>query len=147
MLNKLPHLSKLDLSNNAIEAIDSYEFSDSHLAELLLARNKIETLSADAFDKCPHLRKLDLSENRLHELGDALKQLGALRELNLTGNELGRVRWREFPPELLELYLSQNKISGIGDDASPHTRIRRLEVGCCMLMPGCPFEGVHSVWF
>ncbi len=127
MLNKLPHLSKLDLSNNAIEAIDSYEFSDSHLAELLLARNKIETLSADAFDKCP--------------------QLGALRELNLTGNELGRVRWREFPPELLELYLSQNKISGIGDDASPHTRIRRLEVGCCMLMPGCPFEGVHSVWF
>ncbi|CAD5207748.1 unnamed protein product [Bursaphelenchus xylophilus] len=127
ILNKVSHLSKLSLANNQLNSIESYVFSDcAKLNELNLRNNKIDLLNVDAFNKSPLLRTLDLSNNELTELRGSLKSLKSLRHLNLTSNLFSLLDWNEFPENLVQLQMSDNRVALLA--AATKSKVRKLEL-------------------
>lgn len=106
----------LDLSHNALAALRLGWISGSfqRLATLVLNRNAVRLIQAEAFAAMPRLAHLDLSSNRLTALeANAFAGLGELRELLLFGNQIARVD----PGALRDLrglqrvYLSGNRLT------------------------------------
>ncbi|XP_058807054.1 lutropin-choriogonadotropic hormone receptor-like isoform X2 [Phymastichus coffea] len=81
-------LRLLDLANNRISSLDGRPFEASGaLRDLLLARNAIRRVPADAFVGLSRLQVLDLEGNLIDWLHpEAFGQLGQLQDLNLGNN-------------------------------------------------------------
>ncbi|XP_050413834.1 uncharacterized protein LOC126828227 [Patella vulgata] len=84
---RLPHLSYLDLSNNALQKLpDSFGLL-FHLKTLMVQHNKLRELP-EAFVHLVKLEKIDLSYNQLRELPEDLGKMESLSKLNVSHNKL-----------------------------------------------------------
>ena len=106
-------ITRIDISHNSITSIPSMVFYLQSLKYLNIARNKIDTLTADSKnpkDKlCPVLEEMYLQDNRLEQLPEFLMNLPALEILDVSNNKLQCLPnnlWRA--PKLKELNASFN---------------------------------------
>lgn len=106
----------LDLSHNALAVLRVGWISGSleRLATLVLNRNAVRLVEAEAFAAMRRLVHLDLSSNRLKELNSsAFAGLTELKELLLYGNQISRIDPSAFADlrGLQRLYLSGNRLT------------------------------------
>ncbi|GAB9467706.1 Toll/interleukin receptor [Globisporangium polare] len=88
VLERLPQLQEMDLSNNQLRFLPESTFQLAQLARLDLSRNQLTELSASV-TQLQQLQVLDLSHNRIKKLPeDALLALPMLREVRVDGNPL-----------------------------------------------------------
>ncbi|KAM9771444.1 amphoterin-induced protein 2-like [Syngnathus typhle] len=112
------YATRLDLSHNSLAAIptDWTTRPLERLAALLLGRNRISQIEANAFAVTPHLLHLDLSSNNLSEVNSSIfTGLTQLRELLLFGNQIARINPNSFSGlhSLVKLYLSGNRLTSL----------------------------------
>ncbi|KAG7268782.1 hypothetical protein CRUP_034266 [Coryphaenoides rupestris] len=113
------YATHLDLSHNRLASLPANWSAPRplrRLATLLLARNAIAAVEADAFALTPHLVHLDLSSNRLAALGAAAFGSGALARLEvllLFGNRIAAAEPGALAGlrSLRTLYLSGNRLA------------------------------------
>jgi Leucine-rich repeat (LRR) protein len=108
------NLRHLNLSNNAIEHLDSTMFSNMpHLLSLSFAHNRLTVLPDNIFIGIGGLRTLDLSSNPLRvnfkSLCHFVRRLNSLR---LSGVELETLPTLQLP-QLTKLDVSDNRLSDI----------------------------------
>lgn len=88
VLERLPQLQEMDLSNNQLRFLPESTFQLAQLTRLDLSRNQLTELSASVA-QLQQLQVLDLSHNRIVRLPeDALLALPKLREIRIAGNPL-----------------------------------------------------------
>lgn len=131
-------VQRLDLTENLIENIPNLEKYTS-LEILQLAHNRIQQISATAFDKLKNLKHLDLSNNSFTDwmqidAGMLLQTLVGLKTLKLSNNNLktftGKVsRMRINSSSLEDLYLSSCNIRQVdGEALRGFERLRTLDL-------------------
>jgi len=105
LLNLLPGLNKLDLSENRFTTVPNHVFQFPALEIFNMNRNCIERFPASASEQCCELEvkcggflELVLSRNQLHTIGPEICQFKSLVSLSLAFNKLTVI-----PPELGEL--------------------------------------------
>ncbi|XP_041637029.1 amphoterin-induced protein 2-like [Cheilinus undulatus] len=109
------YATRLDLSHNAITnlPLDWISQPFDRLTTLILSRNSISQIAANAFVVTPHLLQLDLSSNELTVLNSSIfTGLKELRELLLFGNQIAQINPGTFSDlqSLKRLYLSGNRL-------------------------------------
>lgn len=88
VLERLPQLQTMDLSNNQLRFLPASTFELTQLTHLDLARNQLTELSVSV-TQLQQLQVLDLSHNCINKLPeDALLALPSLREIRITGNPM-----------------------------------------------------------
>ncbi|XP_077566173.1 amphoterin-induced protein 2-like [Stigmatopora nigra] len=112
------YAARLDLSHNSLSAlpVDWTPRPFRRLAVLLLGRNRIGQIEADAFAATPRLLHLDLSSNRLLRLNASIfSRLAELKELLLFGNQISQIDPNAFVGvrSLVKLYLSGNILTSL----------------------------------
>lgn len=121
ILNSLPQLLFLDLSNNLLESIPFGSFrGHATLEQLDLSFNKIRLIDKEAFMAMPALRELRLKNNSLSELIDQpYWNLPSLKGLDLSENSFRRIgpRLLQNLPSLRRLDLSKNELAVIDPDS------------------------------
>ena len=95
VLGSLPHLSKLQLKGNKINALFGRANHFRTLSFLDLSSNCISSLSALTLSSCASLRTLVLCDNFLTRL-DGLHRIKALRVFVVDGNKLSRIESNTF---------------------------------------------------
>jgi Leucine-rich repeat (LRR) protein len=116
----LPSLCMLNLYQNSIERVEVDTFRHLHsLTALDLGRNRLSDSASlgECLNAAPTLRRLVLSQNKMVEPPSL--NLPLLQQLWLSGNKIsGMGCWRRdescFMPCLVELYLQENAIVAIG---------------------------------
>jgi Leucine-rich repeat (LRR) protein len=77
-------LKKIDLPNNLIRSVETF-VDLPNIERIVLGRNEIEELPANAFKGCPQLSALHLYGNTIATLrGDQFSQLSGLKKLSLS---------------------------------------------------------------
>uniref|UniRef100_UPI0037E84DD3 amphoterin-induced protein 2-like n=1 Tax=Semicossyphus pulcher TaxID=241346 RepID=UPI0037E84DD3 len=109
------YATRLDLSHNALTVLPADWTTQpfDRLATLVLSRNSISQIQANAFAVTPHLLHLDLSSNQLTVLNSSIfTGLKELRELLLFGNQIIQINPGAFSDlhSLQRLYLSGNRL-------------------------------------
>ncbi|XP_035536978.1 amphoterin-induced protein 2-like [Morone saxatilis] len=109
------YATRLDLSHNALNVlpVDWISRPFDRLATLVLSRNSIRQIEANAFAVTPHLLHLDLSSNQLTVLNSSIfTGLKELKELLLFGNQITQINPGAFSDlhSLQRLYLSGNRL-------------------------------------
>ncbi|RLN91539.1 hypothetical protein BBJ28_00015798 [Nothophytophthora sp. Chile5] len=104
VLERVPQLQRLDLSNNALRALPASTFSLQELTQLDASHNQLTALP-DAVAQLQALERLDLRANALQSLPvAALAALPRLQELQIARNPvlLAALETQELrlPPEL-----------------------------------------------
>jgi len=108
-----PDVTALDLRNKNLSKIPDTVFSQIQLKVLLLANNRLDTLSAE-IGQLKNLQSLYLSSNQLSSLPAEIGQLNSLQSLELYGNKLN-----SLPAEIGQLQNLQslnfngNKLSSL----------------------------------
>ncbi|XP_040886296.1 amphoterin-induced protein 2-like [Toxotes jaculatrix] len=110
------YAGRLDLGHNALTSLptDWIPQPFDRLATLVLSRNSISQIEANAFTVTPHLLHLDLSSNRLTVLNLSLfTGLKELKELLLFDNQIFQINPGAFSDlhSLQRLYLSGNRLT------------------------------------
>ncbi|THH12164.1 hypothetical protein EW145_g158 [Phellinidium pouzarii] len=84
----------IDLTDNTIVALANFPLL-RRLRTLLLANNRISSISPGLHLSLPHLTSLILTNNNISELGDLepLKELKSLKYLTLMGNLVKEKKW------------------------------------------------------
>jgi U2 small nuclear ribonucleoprotein A' len=84
----------IDLTDNSIITLGNFPLL-KRLHTLLLANNRIASISPSLSLSVPNLRTLILTNNNVAELGDLepLKDLKALQYLSLLGNPVREKKW------------------------------------------------------
>ncbi|XP_055837767.1 protein artichoke [Episyrphus balteatus] len=121
LLDSLPTLKFLDISNNNLESIPFGELrGHGTLEQLHLNNNNIRSIGRDAFMAMPALRELRLRNNSLSEnLPRPFWNLPGLMGLDLSQNLLEIIdsSLLDGLPSLRRLDLSENRLSKINPDA------------------------------
>ncbi|XP_061663357.1 amphoterin-induced protein 2-like [Syngnathoides biaculeatus] len=112
------YAARLDLSHNSLTALpaDWITRPFGRLAALLLGRNRIGQIEAQAFAATPHLLHLDLSSNNLSVLNSStFSGLTELEELLLFDNQIVQINPDSFSGlrSLVKLYLSGNRLTSV----------------------------------
>ncbi|XP_035688698.1 leucine-rich repeat-containing protein 15-like [Branchiostoma floridae] len=113
-------LVELHLYNNEISSIPQSAFVNlPKLQELFLYSNQIRNIETLAFSNLPQLQVLRLDGNKLETIDrGSFKGLGNLQELQLQNNLFVSIQTVQYQfPVLTHLYLNNNSITGIPDDA------------------------------
>uniref|UniRef100_A0A672H4W0 Ig-like domain-containing protein n=1 Tax=Salarias fasciatus TaxID=181472 RepID=A0A672H4W0_SALFA len=110
------YATRLDLSHNTLTALQTDWLSQpfGRLATLVLGKNRISRVEANAFASAPRLLHLDLASNRLTVLNSSVfAGLKELKELLLFGNQIVEINPESFRDlhSLQRLYLSSNKLT------------------------------------
>lgn len=108
----------LDLSHNALAVLHVGWISGSfeRLGTLVLNRNAMWLIEAEAFATMPRLVHLDLSSNRLRQLNSSIfAGLTELKELLLFGNQISWIDPNTFSDlaGLQKFYLSGNRLANV----------------------------------
>ncbi|XP_061769995.1 amphoterin-induced protein 2-like [Nerophis ophidion] len=112
------YTTHLDLSHNYLATLPAGWTNGTleRLATLILCRNRIGGIEANAFAGTPRLLHLDLSSNKLSALDASMfAGLKDLRELLLFGNQIVYIPPDSFSglPSIVKLYLSGNQLTSI----------------------------------
>lgn len=142
---RLPKLIKIDLSNNHMKIVSYKAFRHNiNLQDLFLADNNLSYLNDMIFQSNDKLSKLDLSNNlnffkfpqsnslqilnmshcRMKEL--SYTNLGNLRILDLSFNEISSIDEHIFQKRLEELYLDFNKIEKFPSEFLKNSNLTKL---------------------
>lgn len=118
--HKLPQLTDLDLSENAIKSVMGVTFQKSKkLAKVNFAKNKIAKLKASMFDKQQtSLKTIDFGYNRIDYMTKQfLQAIPHVESLNMESNLLKNLKKETFFPsrKILKLNLNGNKIQSFPD--------------------------------
>lgn len=138
LLNIFPYIKILDLSQNEIEQLKENTFHSpqaSHLVELHLERNQIQSIDKYIFSSLHNLKYLNLKENRIIFLEDlALKSLSKLELLDLSRNKITTLTEQTFEglDSLQDLTISYNPLKNIASSSfeylGNHSPLKRLEM-------------------
>lgn len=129
---KLRHLLHLDLSDNALTDLPTFDSSLPNLCELVLSGNRIERLNFDFFNAkfAAKLKLLDLSNNLIKVLPNLIANFKQLITLKLDRNQLERLpinlgrivslrslsvsqnKIKALPGSMLKLYMDSVDVSG-----------------------------------
>lgn len=126
------NLEQLTL-NNQLQRIPARIFSlAKKLNNLVLSRNRIDTIEDFAFDGLDNLEQLGLAKNQLTSLKRyTFAGLTKLVNLNLRDNDISTIEDGAFSlPKLDELYLSKNRLKTLSDrifDGTPLLRNINLD--------------------
>ncbi|XP_075981606.1 uncharacterized protein LOC142980161 [Anticarsia gemmatalis] len=111
---------RIDLANNKISSVNSEAFRNLlNMRYLNLSSNSIETFYAKSFlisdSRANELQELDLSFNVLQYLGSELNEVPHLKKLYLQNNKLSSLADDAFMNlrDLTHLYLQQNLLSSV----------------------------------
>ncbi|MDP3889355.1 MAG: leucine-rich repeat protein [bacterium] len=112
--------TKLDLSDLGLTSLDGLEKIDEKIkkgaTELLLNRNRLTSIAANAFQGLSNLRRFHLSSNRLTSIAaNAFQGLNNLQELYLSNNQLTSIAANVFQGlnNLQRFYLDNNQLTSI----------------------------------
>jgi Leucine-rich repeat (LRR) protein len=119
-LKNLTKLKDLDLSNNKLESIDSYVFSQLELNYLNLSNNSLNVISQSAF-KESGIKKLVLSDNlnlNITELRKALYNIRFIDSLDISStnandNDFLSEPFKEQAQNLKSLNISGNLLTSL----------------------------------
>ncbi|XP_055088394.1 toll-like receptor 5 [Periophthalmus magnuspinnatus] len=106
----------IDVAKNKINQIHPHAFSglQNSLRMLNLSFNLLGEIYSSTFELLTDLRILDLSYNHIGALGyEAFKGLPSLKLLSLEGNSLRTLGSTAYLPDLLYLYLGDNRLSSL----------------------------------
>ncbi|XP_069135139.1 protein artichoke-like [Argopecten irradians] len=84
----LDRVTMLNISHNNLTEISEPIANSTALLYLIMANNRISTISPDAFIGLPQIRELDMSFNRLTVFPESIKILSKLQKLKLDGNHI-----------------------------------------------------------
>lgn len=118
VLNGLPNLTDLDLSQNRFSRVRTITQSSSlpSLLSLHLEENHLSHLPEASFSSVPTLQELFLSHNNLHSIAPgAFTGLDSLLRLHINNNRLKTVdpRWFRALPRLEVLMLGGNPVEAL----------------------------------
>ncbi|XP_020718233.1 leucine-rich repeat-containing protein 19 isoform X2 [Bombus terrestris] len=127
------NMQALDLSDNVISLLSSFELADigmTRLKYLNLSKNAISEIGLNAFDGLTYLTILDLSKNRLHDISDEVFERNRnLRILILSKNNFNSHVPKLRSSSLMELNLDSCQISHLPPDTfNGLTHVRRLDL-------------------
>ncbi|XP_017078566.1 leucine-rich repeats and immunoglobulin-like domains protein 3 [Drosophila eugracilis] len=112
-IRNLSNLTKLTLKRNLLEVIPKF-VGLTGLKHLVLANNRITSISSEALAALPLLRTLDLSRNQLHAIEvNSFPKPNSLVHLILSFNEITNVNEHSFAAlnNLTDLELNNNRLS------------------------------------
>ncbi|XP_073324150.1 lumican [Pagrus major] len=114
------------------------------LKQLRLAHNQISSISPGAFQNLHNLTLLLLQGNQLRTIAEGdLKGLSNLNLLDLSGNLFSSVP-QHLPPSVVQLYLSNNTLSGLDEDSFVgFLDLKYLRLSRC----GLKIQGIHPQVF
>ncbi|KAJ7999522.1 hypothetical protein DPEC_G00195300 [Dallia pectoralis] len=142
-LRNLTRLRYLFLSHNKLTAVPS-DLPDS-LRQLRLAHNLISVISPGAFGNLDNLTILLLQGNRLSVITETgFTGLVSINLLDLSGNRFSSFP-SHLPPSTQQLYLSNNSLSGLGEDSlRGFTNLKYLRLSLCgLLSPSLPRQSFN----
>ncbi|KAM6947295.1 lumican [Lycodopsis pacificus] len=141
-LQNQTQLSYFFASHNHLRSVPST--LPTGLKQLRLAHNRIRSISPGAFQNLHNLTLLLLQGNRLQIITEGdLKGLFRLNLLDLGGNLFSGVP-RHLPPSVQQLYMSNNTLSGLGEDSfGGFLNLKYLRLSRC----GLQSSGVHQQVF
>ncbi|XP_072300081.1 toll-like receptor 5 [Eucyclogobius newberryi] len=116
VFSPLTNAKIINVSNNKINQINPNAFSglQNTLRMLNLSSNLIGEIDSHTFDNLTDLRVLDLSFNHIGALGHrAFSGLPSLKMLDLRGNSLRSLASTAYLPNLLYLFLSDNRLPSL----------------------------------
>jgi len=91
---------------------------------------KIAAVPKEVFDERRTVYALDLSQNKITALPPDIRLLNQLQELNVQDNHLLSLP-QDFPPSLVSLNLSENKIRSVPDNMFSSLRgLEQLDLSC-----------------
>ncbi|XP_008192240.1 lutropin-choriogonadotropic hormone receptor isoform X3 [Tribolium castaneum] len=130
----LPYsITKLDLTSNNITALNETSLSHyTHMEELTLSENKLESIHPKSFAKNVQLKRLLLQGCALSEIPvEVLRPLSKLQTLNIGNNLINALPPAAFPSldKLVVLLMKRNQISEIAEEAFANlTSLKVLEL-------------------
>uniref|UniRef100_A0A4W5NWT7 Zgc:113307 n=1 Tax=Hucho hucho TaxID=62062 RepID=A0A4W5NWT7_9TELE len=132
-LKNLTRLQYLFLNHNKLTVVPSG--LPSSLRQLRLAHNLITSISPGTFGNLHNLTLLLLQGNRLNIITETdFTGLVSLNLLNLSGNLFSSFP-SHLPPSIQQLYLSNNSLSGLGEESlQGFTNLRYLRLRRCGLV-------------
>ncbi|XP_034650528.1 leucine-rich repeats and immunoglobulin-like domains protein 1 [Drosophila subobscura] len=114
-IRNLSNLVKVTLKRNLLEVIPKFT-GLTGLKHLILANNRIRSISSEALAVLPMLKTLDLSRNQLHSIeANSFPQSTRLAHLILNWNEIANVDEHSFAAlnNLTDLELNNNRLSSL----------------------------------
>ncbi|XP_074866462.1 vasorin [Carettochelys insculpta] len=115
----LPSLLLLDVSHNAITALEAGAFRAGNLESLRVAGLGLSRLDEELFESLENLHELDVSDNALGSVPAVLRRLRGLTKLSLAGNaRIAQLRAEDFGAlrNLQELDISNLNLNTIPRD-------------------------------
>ncbi|XP_034827736.1 leucine-rich repeat-containing protein 47-like [Maniola hyperantus] len=92
-LGDFPHLIIIDLSNNKLTSfLDTENANLSHLTDLKIKSNEIESIPSHIVRTMPSLKNFDIGDNKIKTVPGEIASMSKLKELNLKGNKLSDKR-------------------------------------------------------
>ncbi|OXA50186.1 Slit 1 protein [Folsomia candida] len=126
----LPNLYGLRLTDNLIGHIPKDALSNLPSLKIAnFAKNKISSIEQKAFDNNPNLQALRVDNNAIKGMFGLFKNIPNLLWLNISGNKLEELDYKEFPPRIQWVDLRSNMISKLGTCLEiDNLRIRNLDI-------------------
>ncbi|XP_053600964.1 leucine-rich repeat-containing protein 57-like [Plodia interpunctella] len=133
-ISKFKQLKQLNLDTNKLEVLPN-TLSNLKKLELLNVSNNSLSVLPQTFTNLNNLKQIYLNNNRLKEFPLELLKLHNLEVVELSNNKITEIPSGMFELFAMELNLSQNEISSLGDDLhqAPRLKILRLEENCLSL--------------
>ncbi|XP_004928550.1 leucine-rich repeat-containing protein 57 [Bombyx mori] len=133
-LSKLKHLKQLNLDSNKLQALPESLINLKKLEVLNISNNFVQTLPV-CLKNLNNLKQVYASNNKLQAFPKQILGLQSLDVLDLSHNKITEIPYGMSELYVIELNLSQNEISLIGEDLhqAPRLKILRLDENCLSL--------------
>ncbi|XP_013195333.1 leucine-rich repeat-containing protein 57 [Amyelois transitella] len=130
-ISKFKHLKQLNLETNKLEMLPN-SITNLKKLELLNVSNNLLCSLPQGFVNLSNIKQVYLNNNRFKEFPLQLLKLHNLEVVELSNNKITEIPSGMFELFAMELNLSQNEISSLGDDLhqAPRLKILRLEENC-----------------
>lgn len=133
-ISKFKHLKQLNLEMNKLDTLPNSLINVKKLELLNVSNNYILSLP-QGFGNLSNLKQIYLNSNKFQQFPQQLLKLNNLEVVELSNNKITEIPCGMAEFYAVELNLSQNEISTIGDDLhqAPRLKILRLEENCLSL--------------
>lgn len=150
LLAQKSHLTEVSIENNRMQSLPGDLFKESsNIRDISFQTNRLKTLPDGIFSSQTKLKQLDLSENQLTELPDSLfSNARSLKVIKLSENKLNIISQRLFSglTNLTEVDLSHNQLVKIAVEAFEHTNLHVLNLEYNGLSEYSPsFDGTRNL--
>lgn len=133
-ISRLKKLKQLNLDSNKLEVLPN-SFGSMNKLEIVNISNNMISVLPQSFANLSNLKQLYLNYNNLTVFPKQLFKLRHLEVVELPNNKITEIPCGMSDFYAVELNISQNELSVIGDDLhkAPRLKILRLEENCLTL--------------